>query len=103
MGRKILLPIQKLDENDADINGKNAANPVLALKPISIESALIFGQTDRFYHIIDNEQNDDFFHAASEKELENSEIVSLSVIKIQYDKVPCSMILFRTWTDNFKF
>ena len=74
-------------------------------KPISIENALIFGESDRFYQIVDHiddataDQEDQDY----ELRLQNSEIVGLHVINIQYDNVPCSMIMFRNWTNNFKF
>jgi hypothetical protein len=46
--------------------GKDAStykNPILERKPISIETALIYGESDRFYSIIDpnkqlNEKDD---------------------------------------------
>jgi hypothetical protein len=52
MNQKILLPISKIVEE-----GKDACtykNPILERKPISIETALIYGESDRFYRIIDH-------------------------------------------------
>ena len=61
---------------------------------------MIYGEQDRFYNIIDPKkeasQDEDY-------DLENSNVVGLNVINIQYDNDPCSMILFRNWTHNFKY
>lgn len=61
---------------------------------------MIYGEQDRFYNIIDpkkeTSQDEDY-------DLENSNVVGLNVINIQYDNDPCSMILFRNWTHNFKY
>jgi len=35
--------------------------------------------------------------------LAKNEIVGLNVINIEYDNDPCSLILFRNWTNNFKY
>lgn len=54
-------------------------NPINQKKPISIENALIFGEKDRFYKLVDsvdeNAANDD-------EKLNNCEIVGLEVINI---------------------
>lgn len=62
-------------------------------KPISIETALIFGEQDRFYNLIDQD-----FKPNETPIDENSEVVGLTVVNIEYDGDPCSMILFRNWT-----
>ena len=69
-------------------------------KPISIENALIFGESDRFYKIV-NFNNEEANQ--EDEQMNNCEIVGLHVINIEYDSLPCSMILFRNWTNNFKF
>ena len=38
-----------------------------------------------------------------EEVFEQNEIVGLQVINIEYDNDPCSMILFRNWTTNFRY
>lgn len=38
-----------------------------------------------------------------EEVFEQNEIVGLQVINIEYDNDPCSMILFRNWTPNFRY
>ena len=57
MNKKVLLPIAKIVE-DWENNEQDRAfeNPVLQRKPISIETALIFGESDRFYNVIDPEK-----------------------------------------------
>jgi hypothetical protein len=70
---------------------------------ISIECALMFDERDRFYQIIDREDVMDAAQNHDEEEFQNLEIISLHSINIQYDNVPCSMILFRNWSNNFKF
>jgi hypothetical protein len=52
MNQKILLPITKLVEPNKE---NTFQNPVLQNKPISIETALIWGESDRFYTIVDPE------------------------------------------------
>lgn len=51
MNQKILLPISKIVEDGEEENSYK--NPILERKPISIETALIYGESDRFYSIID--------------------------------------------------
>ena len=99
MVKKILLPIQKIVETPQDqVNQKSFHNPILQQKSISIETALIYGEMDRFYKVIDPDIEDpDQIERASQ----NAQIVGLSVINIQYDNDPCSIILFRNWTHNF--
>lgn len=99
MNQKILMPIAKLIEP-----GKDHQNPVLQNKPISIETALIWGESDRFYSIVDPEADQSEIQHELETEPENREVVGLHVInKIQYDNDDCSLILFRNWTHNFRY
>jgi hypothetical protein len=68
---------------------------------VSIETALIFGETDRFYSVLDSEQqgSDGFFDS---HKYEEHETLGLHVVNIDYDNEKCSMILFRNWTSHFK-
>lgn len=102
MSRKILLPIHDLDDqNIGSTHGPNMhpLNPLYQKRPISIENALIFGEKDRFYKIVETGEEG----ANDDDKLNNCEIVGLEVINIQYENVACSMIIFRNWTNNFKF
>lgn len=82
-------------------------NPVHQRRPISIETALIWGEPDSFYNIIDPDALARHQEAADADEtlpMEDTEVVGLSVIpNIQYDNDLCSMILFRNWTHNFRY
>lgn len=56
---KVLLPVKKIEEmtssdrqNNDDTNSM-FVSPLQMGKPISIESALIYGEKDRFYYIVD--------------------------------------------------
>ena len=51
--QKILLPVPKLSEGQRSESDTNFENPVFLRKPLSIETALIYGEQDRFYNIID--------------------------------------------------
>ena len=51
-------------------------------KPISIEEALIYGSSDSFYNIVDPKNKIELNEAKPIDE--NSEIVGLSVINLQY-------------------
>lgn len=91
--------VEKQDED-----GKQSfSNPILQKKPLSIETALIYGESDRFYSIIDPDAPAVTETEEDGQNSENTEVVGLSVINIQYDNDPCSMILFRNWTHNFKY
>ena len=61
---------------------------------------------DNFYQVVDCGRLQDIEASNSERDVDSAldhEIVSLHQISIQYDNVPCSMILFRNWSNNFKF
>ncbi len=61
---------------------------------------MIYGEHDRFYNIINPDK------IKSQEDIENIEynnVVGLNVINVQFDDDPCSMILFRNWTSNFKY
>ena len=53
-------------------------NPLNQKKPISIENALIFGESDRFYKIVDS--GDDIQN--EDDKINSSEIIGLHVINI---------------------
>lgn len=54
MTKKLLVPIPRLNEElENDKNDQKVDNPVKHRKPLSIETALIYGEQDRFYNIID--------------------------------------------------
>ena len=53
--KKILLPVTKIEESNNIVNQASNENPVLQRKPVSIETALIFGETDRFYSVLDSD------------------------------------------------
>ena len=74
---------------------------MLQRKPISIENALIFGEPDRFYNVINPDKSN--FLENEDRDFPDNEVVGLHCINIHYDNDPCSMILFRNWTHNFKF
>ena len=88
LSQKTLLPIPRVKEKTQPAN--NFENPILHQKPISIETALIFGEADRFYQVIDTDGK------------EMGAIVGLHVSNITFDEEECSMITFRNWTENFK-
>jgi hypothetical protein len=104
-----LLPI-KVKKNGADeaygnkfknkMNSPNVSveNPVNQKKPISIETALQYGASDQFYYVVDPEQTFD-----EKNNYQECEIISINMINIEYENEPCSMILFRNWTQNFKY
>ena len=75
-------------------------SPLQMGKPISIETALIYGEKDRFYYIIDPNKKID---PEDDAQLQNCEVVGLHVINMQYDNIDCSMIIFRNWTLSFRF
>ena len=96
------MPIEKITEDDKK-NPDNHNNPVLQKKPISIETALIFGEHDRVYNVINPDLLESQTHIELGDECPTNEVVGLHCINIEYDNEPCSMILFRNWTNNFKF
>ena len=102
MSKKVLLPIEKISENE-EKDPDQLHNPVLQKKPISIETALIFGEQDRFYNVINPDKLDKEHNVDIDNECPTNEVVGLHHINIEYDNDPCSMILFRNWTNNFKF
>lgn len=60
MDANVLLPFMHLDEifqhntqNASRSTSPHFINPLKNRKPISIETALIYGEPDRFYYIID--------------------------------------------------
>ena len=87
-------------ENVSQVQTAGHTNPVLQGRPISIETALIYGESDRFYNIIDPDQ---IKSCEEDHDEDVHEVVGLHVINIQYDNDPCSMILFRNWTHNFRY
>ena len=59
MSKKILLPLDRVAEGgEAEVDKNSFDNPVLQKKPISIETALIFGEHDRFYNVINPDKFD---------------------------------------------
>lgn len=103
MSRQSLLPIGMLDEKDLQKDKQLISKESNMERIISIECALMFDERDRFYQIIDREDMMEAAQNHDEEEFQNLEIISLHSINIQYDNVPCSMILFRNWSNNFKF
>ena len=58
-------------------------NPVFEKKPISIETALIYGESDRFYSLIDPDAASVVTETEEEGlNSENNDVVGLSVINI---------------------
>ena len=55
------------------------SNPLNSKKPISIENALIFGESDRFYKIVDPVDDG---AANDDDKFNNCEIIGLQVINI---------------------
>ena len=55
MSQKILKPIQKVSETQESSSQQNFQNPIFQKKPISIETALIYGESDRFYSLLNQE------------------------------------------------
>lgn len=101
MTKKLLVPIPRLNEEmDNDLNEMRLDNPVKQRRPLSIETALIYGEQDRFYNIIDSKKE---FTQEDIENIEQNNVVGLNVINVQFDDDPCSMILFRNWTSNFKY
>lgn len=84
----MLKPVPKVSE-EKEVNDPN---PVLDFKPISIETALIFGEPDRLYYIEDDSANDE----------DAKQVIGLNVVNMRFDDEDCSVILFRNWTDNFR-
>lgn len=105
---KVLLPVKKIEEitqleepPTADDERKHTfVSPLQMRRPISIENALIYGEQDRFYYIIDPNKKID---PDDDAQLNRCEVVGLHVINMLYDNIPCSMIIFRNWTLNFRF
>lgn len=50
--KKILMPIPTISEG---LKTMDVINPIVLQKPISIETALIFGETDRFYKVVNGD------------------------------------------------
>ena len=82
--------------------------------PISIETAMIYGEVDRFYHVIDPSKTPESINLSTRPDneeidvkevynLEKCPIVALHQISIEFDNEPCCMILFRNWTETFKY
>ena len=98
--KKILLPLPQIVENSQKKEQK-FSNPILSRRPISIETALIYGESDRFYSVIDEDQEKrEIFE---DYKFEKHEMLGLHVVNINFDNDPCSMIMFRNWTHNFKY
>ena len=97
------MPISKVIEPNENDNNSNFVNPILQNKPVSIETALIYGETDRFYYIIDPDENAEDNSENNKLNYEDNDVIGLSVVNIEYDNDLCSMILFRNWTHNFKY
>lgn len=57
---------------------------------MSIETALIFGEPERFYEVVGEEDAE-------------RKIIGMTVINLPFDNQECSLILFRNWTHNFEF
>ena len=106
LSAKVLLPVKKIEEftsTDKPANDDSMpsfVSPLQMGKPVSIETALIYGEKDRFYYIIDPNKKID---PDDDAQLQNCEVVGLHVINMQYDNIDCSMIIFRNWTLSFRF
>lgn len=89
-------------ENPNSVTAKSPSfiNPLKNRKPISVETALIYGEPDRFYYIIDSTKE---INPEDDEDLKNCDIVGIQVTNITYDNVECSMIVFKKWTMNFRF
>ena len=79
MNSKVLLPFMSLDEifhwdKPTVQNQTSFINPLKNRKPISIETALIYGEPDRFYYIIDPKKD---VNPEDDDELKNCEIIGL--------------------------
>ena len=82
MSHKVLLPIKR-ESTEKESLDKPSYSPVEdGSKPISIEEALIYGSSDSFYNIVDPEIKIELDETRPIDE--NSEIVGLSVINLQY-------------------
>ena len=93
----MLKPIPKVSEKfELESSGKLVDsdkfnnNPIQANKVVSIETALIFGEPERFYQIV------------SEDDSKEPKIIGMTVINLPFDNEDCSLILFRNWTHNFQ-
>ena len=84
----MLRPVPRISEEKE----LNDPNPVFDFKPISIETALIFGEPDRFYYIEDD----------SDHQEDVKRVIGLNVMNMRFDNEDCSVIMFRNWTENFK-
>lgn len=100
LNKKILLPLPQIVENN-NKKEENFENPILSRRPISIETALIFGESDRFYSVIDEDPQEREIY--EDYKFESHEMLGLHVVNIEFDGDPCSMIMFRNWTHNFKY
>ena len=63
------MSIQKLDDDFFD-DEMIFNNPVLQEKPISIENALTFGETNRFYYVIESDKVEEFMNLNYEQKLQ---------------------------------
>ena len=85
MNAKVLLPVKKIEEmtqgdrqNNDDPNSMFVSALMIG-KPISIENALIYGEEDRFYYIVDPNKKID---PEDDSQLQNCEVVGLHVINM---------------------
>lgn len=96
------VPKEQVEEQEASEQAEAVFdNPVHKREPISVETALIFGEPTSFYQVIN--PNKPIEEQEAEEFAEDSEIVGLNVINIEYDNDPCSVILFRNWSNQFKY
>ena len=65
--------------------------------PISIEQALFNGTSDTFYYMVDPNKTFD-----ENEDHQQNPIIGLNLINIEYENEPCSMILMKNWTENFR-
>ena len=93
--------VTEITANEKEVEREKFSNPIFSKKPVSIEQALIWGEKDRFYSVINpNVPNDELQEDSNGL---SKEIVGLNVINIDYDNDQCSLILFRNWTHNFRY
>jgi hypothetical protein len=95
---KRLLPYLYMEENmSQDDQNKYKINTT---KPISVEEALIFGEVDRFYYVINPDQINESFESLAKEEME---VVGLNLINIQFEQKDCHLILLKNWTSYFRY
>lgn len=103
---KCLLPMKRIEEiiegeewHVKDKNDMGFICPMDMNMPISIEQALIYGEVDRFYFVVDPQWKPN----SDDNSVAKCEIVSLHSKKVIFDRTDCMLVCFKTWSEHFKF